>query len=208
MQEIQYCFAHLLRDLQDIEKDFPDHAEVQAFVGSLAPLLASAMALRGLKLSKREFCKQAAVLSGKIRGVINRSARHPAIQSYQDIFRQKADRLYHWAKDPSVPAENNFAERELRPLVVARKVSFGSQSGQGAATREVLMSVLHTLRKRAPDPVAALRACLDQMAISPTFAVRGQNERKSLICRPAKAKVFTTSPTAPVRDRPAGSGRP
>jgi transposase len=164
---IQYCYAHLLRDLQDIEKEFPDQAEVQAFVAGLAPLLASAMALRGLKLSKREFRKQAAILAGKIRGVIHRPARHPAVQSYQDLFRQKADRLYHWAKDPAVPAENNFAERELRPLVVARKVSFGSQSRQGAATREVLMSVLHTLRKRTADPVAVLRDCLDKMAVTP-----------------------------------------
>lgn len=165
--KIQYCYAHLLRDLQDIEKDFPDQPEVRAFVESLAPLLSSAMSLRRLKLSKREFGKQAAILAGKIRGVINHSARHPAIQSYQDIFRQKAHRLYHWAKDPAVPAENNFAERELRPLVVARKISFGSQSKKGAATRETLMSVLHTLRKRTADPTAALRACLDQMALNP-----------------------------------------
>jgi transposase len=165
--KLQYCYAHLLRDLQDIEKEFPDQPEVKAFVGTLAPLLASAMALRGLKLSKREFCKQAAVLAGKIRGAINRSARHPAVQSYQDIFRQKANRLYHWAKDPAVPAENNFAERELRPLVVARKVSFGSQSRKGAATREVMMSVLHTLRKRTPDPVAAFHAALDKLAVNP-----------------------------------------
>jgi transposase len=168
--KMQYCYAHLLRALQDIEKDFPDQPEVQAFVGELAPLLSAAMSLRGQKLSRREFGGQAAVLSGKIKGVIRRPARHPAIQSYQDIFRQKAQRLYHWAKDPAVPAENNFAERELRPLVVARKVSFGSQSKKGAATREVLMSVLHTLRKRTPDPVAALRACLDQMARSNTDA--------------------------------------
>lgn len=165
--KIQYCYAHLLRDLQDIEKQFPDPPEVQAFIQTLAPLLASAMALRGMKLSKREFGKQAGVLAGKIRGVIRRPARHPAVQSYQDIFRQKADRLYHWAKDPCVPAENNFAERELRPLVVARKVSFGSQSRKGATTREVLMSVLHTLRKRTADPTTALRGCLDQMAEDP-----------------------------------------
>lgn len=165
--KLQYCYAHLLRDLQDIEKEFPDQAEVQAFVASLAPLLASAMALRGLKLSKREFCKQAAILVGKIQGLIRRPAWHPAVQSYQNLFRQKADRLYHWAKDPTVPAENNFAERELRPLVVARKVSFGSQSLQGAATRETLMSVLHTLRKRTTDPVAALRTVLDQLAANP-----------------------------------------
>jgi transposase len=165
--KLQYCYAHLLRDLQDIEKDFPDQGEVHAFVKELAPLLASAMSLRGLKLSKREFRKQAAILVGKIRRVIHRSARHPAVQTYQDIFRQKADRLYHWAKDPAVPAENNFAERELRPLVVARKISFGSQSKKGAATRETLMSVLHTLRKRTDEPVAAFRDCLDRMAVSP-----------------------------------------
>ena len=140
---------------------------MRAFVESLAPLLAGAMALRGLKLSQREFAKQAAILAGKLRGVIRRPASHPAIQSYQDLFRQKAYRLYHWAKDAAVPAENNFAERELRPLVVARKISFGSQSKKGAATREVLMSVLHTLRKPTPDPVAALRACLDQLAMTP-----------------------------------------
>ena len=34
--KIQYCYAHLPRDLQDIEKDFPDQAEVRAFVGGLA----------------------------------------------------------------------------------------------------------------------------------------------------------------------------
>jgi transposase len=166
--KLQYCYAHLLRDLQDLEKDFPDHPELKAFVGELAPLLAAAMSLRGQKLSRREFHRQAASLAGKIQSVINRPACHPAIQSYQDIFRQKADRLYHWAQDPAVPADNNFAERELRPLVVARKISFGSQSRKGAATRETLMSVLHTLRKRTRDPVSALRACLDQLAADPT----------------------------------------
>jgi transposase len=164
---LQYCYAHLLRDLKDLAKEFPDQAEVETFVNELAPLLASAMSLRGLKLSRRQFGKQAAILAGKIRFLANRPAQHPAIRSYQEIFRQKADRLYHWANDPAVPAENNFAERELRPLVVARKVSFGSQSTRGAATREVLMSVLHTLRKRTPDPAAAFRACLDQLAANP-----------------------------------------
>jgi hypothetical protein len=85
----------------------------------------------------------------------------------QDLFRQKADRLYHWTRDPAIPAENNLAERELRPLVVARKVSFGSQSDRGAATRETLMTVLHTLRKRVPGPAAAFKAALDQLTQTP-----------------------------------------
>ncbi|NLE42447.1 MAG: transposase, partial [Lentisphaerae bacterium] len=42
----------------------------------------------------------------------------------------------------AIPAENNLAERELRSLVIARKISFGSQSKTGLETRETLMSVL------------------------------------------------------------------
>ncbi|MBI3941357.1 MAG: transposase, partial [Acidobacteria bacterium] len=39
---------------------------------------------------------------------------------------------------------DNRCERELRPTVIARKVSFGSQSEAGAKTREIMMSLLHT----------------------------------------------------------------
>jgi hypothetical protein len=164
---IQYCYAHLLRDVQDLEKEFPDQPEVVAFVETLAPLLASAMGLRGLGLSRRPFLKQAAALKRRILAVVNRSARHPAVQNLQEVFRRHADRMYHWARDPAIPAENNLAERELRPLVVARKVSFGSQSDRGAATRETLMTVLHTLRKRTADPAVAFRAFLNRLAEHP-----------------------------------------
>jgi len=164
---IQYCYAHLLRDVQDLEKNFPDQPEVRTFVATLAPLLAAAMGLRGQGLSRRAFRRQAAALKRRIVAVVNRSARHPTVQNMQDLFRQKADRLYHWTRDPAIPAENNLAERELRPLVVARKVSFGSQSDRGAATRETLMTVLHTLRKHTADPAAAFKTALDQLAQNP-----------------------------------------
>jgi hypothetical protein len=165
--KIQYCYSHLLRDVEDVEKNFPDQPEVRCFVATVAPLLSAAMGLRGLGLSKREFLRQAKPLVAKIVQAMNRPAEPPAIRHIQDIFREKKPRLYHWAKDPAVPADNNFAERELRPLVVARKVSFGSQSENGAHTREVLMSVLHTLRKRTADPYKAFRELLDTLAADP-----------------------------------------
>jgi hypothetical protein len=60
-----------------------------------------------------------------------------------------------------------LAERRLRPLVIARKISFGSQSDAGARTREILMSVLQTLRLRTDDPPSALKSCLDHLAFHP-----------------------------------------
>jgi hypothetical protein len=164
---IQYCYAHLLRDLQDLENEFPDQAEVRSFVQTVAPLLAAAMGLRGLGLSAKPYRKQAKELRRKLQRAMNAPAQHLGVRVYQDLFRQNAKRLYHWADDPTVPAENNLAERELRPLVVARKISFGSQSHNGAHTREVLMTVLHTLRKQSDHAAQDFRAALDQLAADP-----------------------------------------
>ena len=90
------------------------------------------------------------------------------MRQVQSIFRDDAHRLYHWVENWAGPADNHRAERELRPTVIARKVSFGSQSDAGAKTREVLMSVVHTLAKRLPDPEAHFKAVLDQLAADPT----------------------------------------
>jgi len=95
---------------------------------------------------------------------MDQPAQHLRIRRIQAIFRDNADRLYHWAENRPVPAENNPAERDLRPSVIARQVSFGSQSDAGAHRRGILMSVLHTLKKRHVDVMAHLKGALDQLA--------------------------------------------
>ena len=161
---IQYCYAHLLRTVKDLEKDFPENAEIKSFVEALAPQLANAITLRTLDITDKQFKRQAVKIKNEIINITNRQAKHPAVQKIQDIFREKADRLYHWAEDRNVPADNNLAERELRPLVIARKISFGSQSDAGAKTREILMTVLHTLKKTTVDVTSAFKSALDKLA--------------------------------------------
>jgi transposase len=161
---IQYCYAHLLREVQDLGKEFPEVSEVSQFVASFAPLLADAMKLRAQGLTAARFGQQALELKVEIKALVHSPAQHPGIQKIQNIFRERATRLYHWAKNSAIPADNNRAERELRPLVIARKISFGSQSEQGALTREILMSVLHTLRKRTKDVFGVFKRALDTMA--------------------------------------------
>jgi transposase len=161
---IQYCCAHLLREVQDLGKEFPEVSEVSQFVGSFAPLLAGAMKLRAQELGATQFHQQALELKAQIQELVQAPAQHPGIQKIQNIFREKAARLYQWTKSSAIPADNNRAERELRPLIIARKISFGSQSEQGAQTREILMSVLHTLRKRTNDVFGAFKRALDALA--------------------------------------------
>lgn len=164
---LQYCYSHLLREVQDLGKEFPQQAEVQQFVATLAPLLAQAMQLRTQGLQLKEFRPQAGQLKARIQESVQAPAQHPGIQTIQALFRANEARLYRWTRHPSIPAENNRAERELRPLVIARKISFGSQSERGLKTREVLMSVLHTLRKRTADGFAAFTRALDALAVNP-----------------------------------------
>ncbi len=139
---IQYCYAHLLRNVQDLQKEFPDKQKVNKFVQAFAPLLAEAMNLRALPISDEEFYQRASKTKEEIIKLVNSEANHLGIQNIQNIFRENQDRLYHWSASRAVPADNNFAERELRPLVMVRKVSFCSHSDAGAKTREILMTVL------------------------------------------------------------------
>jgi DNA-binding transcriptional LysR family regulator len=50
--------------------------------------------------------------------------------------------------DRRIHEDNNRAERDLRPTVIARKVSFGASSHAGAEARSVLMPMLNALNKR------------------------------------------------------------
>jgi transposase len=67
-----------------------------------------------------------------------------------------------------VPVDDNLAERDLGPTVIARKVSFGSRSDKGAHGRNVLITVLYTPKKQLVDPCSALKATLDHLAQDPT----------------------------------------
>jgi hypothetical protein len=166
---LQYCYSHLCRDLKEIDKQFPQEVEVRGFVDTLMPLMATAMALRRLTISDAQFYKQARAVKSQMIEAVHRASQHLAVRGFQEMLHHNEHRLYHWVEDRRVAADNNLAERDLRPTVIARKVSFGSQSEAGSQTRGVLMTVLHTLRKRNPAaPVLALTTALDRIAQNPT----------------------------------------
>ena len=53
-------------------------------------------------------------------------------------------------------ADNNHAERQIRPAVVSRKTSYGNRSKQGADVQAMLMSIFRTLELRGYEPVNTL----------------------------------------------------
>jgi transposase len=164
---MQYCYAHLLRHVEDLEKNFPDNTEVSAFVAVAAPLLSLAMKLRAQPISSEEFYRRAATLRKEIKATMANPAHHQGIRHIQYIFLENGTRLYHWADDRAVPADNNLAERDLRPSVIARKVSFGSVTDAGAKIRSTLSSIAATIKKRGGNVAVQMKEALDLLARNP-----------------------------------------
>lgn len=163
----QLCFEHLKRDLLKLERKNPHSEECKRFVAAALPLLKEAMALRRTEKERDRYLTRAREIKDAIMARMKRG-RCKAVRKYQEIFLNNEQSLFRWAEDPAVPAENNAAERAVRPLAVARKVSHGSQGEGGLRTREVLGSVLLTLRLRhGRDAWKMLVAALDKLAADP-----------------------------------------
>lgn len=161
---IQYCYAHLLREIKDLEAEFETNQEVQNYTRAMKLCLTDAMQLRNRNLSLPEYLRQAEAIKQKILNLSDRQAAHPGVRRWQDFFVEKHERLYQWCSSPDIPCENNYAEREIRKTVIARKLSYGSQSIEGAKTREIWTSILQTLSKRERNPRDKLIETLNHLS--------------------------------------------
>ena len=160
----QFCYVHIMRDIKKLELEFPEDEEIAKFANDLNDLLAEAVGLRNKNLNLNEYLEKAIELKDQIMKICESSASHPGIQHIQNIFRENTDCLFQWISSPDIPAENNYAERGLRPTVIARKISFGSHSENGMRTREILMTVMHTAKCRGRDPAEFMERVLDIFA--------------------------------------------
>jgi len=73
------------------------------------------------------------------------------------ILKQRLlERLWRFLKDLEILPTNNAAERSLRTVVMARKVSQCSKNAVGAQTYMRIKFTVETARLRGQDPVAVL----------------------------------------------------
>ena len=162
--EIQYCYAHLLREMKDLEQEFENNVEIKSYASQMKLHLSDAMQLRKRGLTETQYQAEAATIKSKIFELSDRRASHPAVRKWQNFFVEKSERLYQWCQNSRIPAENNYAEREIRKVVIARKMSYGSQSAEGAKTRETWTSILQTLKKREENPRDKLVETLNKLS--------------------------------------------
>jgi transposase len=160
----QRCWAHLLRDLADLETAHPDVATVTAWVGAVRALYQEGAAWAGRAPPASAAAREAAAAGLRARAHVlglqgAQGAGDPTQVLGQRLLRHEGE-LFEFVRQAEVAATNNAAERVIRPLAVARKISGGTRSGAGSTTRMRLQTLFTTWASQGRDP---LQACLEML---------------------------------------------
>jgi hypothetical protein len=84
----------------------------------------------------------------------------PVYQTLAGRLRRYEGELFTFVSEPGVPADNNAAERSLRPLVTQRKISGGTRSPAGSDTLMAASTLFGTWLAQRRDPLHACRELL------------------------------------------------
>lgn len=158
LPRLQWCWAHLKRDFQALAESS------SRSVKDLGQQL--------LELTRRVFRQWSRCRDGTISrkglksslGATRREVERLLLRGLHDRHHRTAEvcrelswyhpRLWTFVDQAGVEPTNNAAERSLRPAVIWRKLSFGTQSAAGSRFVETLLSVIETCRQQTRDVFA------------------------------------------------------
>src|SRR5947208_11295479 len=151
----QICLAHQLRDLR---------YAVEAGDAVFAPRL-KALLLRAVLLARRRHTLKASTRLEYRRRLERELDRTLALrptnrhgQRLRKRYLAVRDSLFTFLEHPEAPPDNNGSERDLRPMVVYRKVTGGFRSAWGPDLCAAVASVVGTAARRGGDAYHAIHA--------------------------------------------------
>jgi transposase len=152
---LQLCWSHILDDSKQLAKSFG--AEGKYVHRKLKEIYALAKAVR--HEGTTEHVEQ---LKAEIFQLTGRHYKSLTVWKFvKNLYYRDGEHLFRFVTDPDVDPTNNISERELRALVIIRKISFGSGSPRGAAATAMLLSVVQTLRLNKKNVLLGLQDILN-----------------------------------------------
>ena len=155
----QRCWAHLLRDLHTRKADHASSLEVGVWARAVKEVYLLAKAWPAQGGEHQRAYRELVLLIRALGAQFAQAKGHPCQALAKRLLRYQ-DELVVFVRQPGVPADNNLAERSLRPLVVSRKISGGSRSPQGSQTCMVLTSLFQTWNAQGRNPLVECRRLL------------------------------------------------
>ena len=141
------CYSHHLKAVSEACQAHPQGGE--GYLLQMQALLRTALWLKALQAGAQperfEVCRRNLRLRA---GALLDS---PRAQRQEEKVRMRLwkqrDHLFTFLERADVPATNNLAERQLRPAVIARKISCGNKTLKGAQAWQALASIAATCRQ-------------------------------------------------------------
>jgi transposase len=160
----QLCWAHLKRDFQAIsERKGPSQIIGEDLLQQKTQLFTLWRQVCEGALSRSDFIEK----TKPIRDEVGRLLREGKLcdpkktaGTCRHILRFEPA-LWTFIYVPGIEPTNNFAERQIRPAVLWRKSSFGTQSKAGSRFVQSLMTVVATLKLQKRNPFDYLVAAID-----------------------------------------------
>jgi hypothetical protein len=143
------CYSHHLHAIAKACQAAPEQAQSpEAFLPQAKALLQRALALGKTRdhadFSPADFARQRQDLDTLAESLFAFSPTHPQEKAIHHRLSQQRNHLFTFLDHPGVDATNNLAERQLRPAVIARKLSCGNKTMAGTRTFQILASIAAT----------------------------------------------------------------
>ena len=165
----QPCFAHLIREAEGLIL-LPDKDNTKGLVNlgcAMINFLRDVMAIKANLFEHQrqpiELALRLDTLKENLLFVFEPFERNKYARAYYKTFIDRGDRLLNCILHPMahlIECTNNHAERLIRPLVIWRKISLGTQAERGNRFVETMMSVMQTIKLRRLDCVSTIKDIL------------------------------------------------
>lgn len=151
-KRLQWCWAHLKRDIQKLI-DSNDHT-VKRLGHDLQRqqklLFQHWRRYQADEITWKEFQRLARPIRDEFNGLLlrGRYSGNARLIGFCDELWPRRDHLWTFIEIQGIEPTNNTAERALRPAVIYRKLSFGTQSVSGSRYLERILTVSETCRQQ------------------------------------------------------------
>jgi transposase len=160
----QLCWAHLRRDFQAfIERGGSSQLLGQALLTQADLMFEWWHKVRDGTMSRTTFQDKMKAVQTKVGQLLRQGTTDPHSKTAgtcRDILKREAA-LWTFVRVAGVEPTNNLAERQIRPGVLWRKGSFGTQSQAGSRFAERIMTVVATLKQQHRNLLDYLTAACD-----------------------------------------------
>jgi transposase len=156
----QACWAHLIRDFRRIEERGGRSAEIgYTLLFWAAEMFALWKAFRTGQIDRKALRRKMKPVSAIILETLELGAAsaHPKTSATCQEILKLAPALWTFVAVDGVEPTNNAAERAIRPAVLWRKSSFGTDSETGARFVERVLTVTATCRQQGRNVLEFLR---------------------------------------------------